>query len=130
MTKKFIEQIIDNEILDHKNAVSFLETRTKEIGITPNKICEVLRNNNKILICGNGGSAADAQHFSSELICKYEKDRKSLSALSLSTDSSALTAIRMILLENLFQDKLKVSEVNRYAHSITKDLILKISSTL
>lgn len=48
---------------------------------------------NKVLICGNGGSAAQAQHFSGELVCKFQKDRRPLPAICLSTDTSVLTAI-------------------------------------
>lgn len=47
----------------------------------------------KILICGNGGSAADAQHFSAELLNRYHRDRPGLPAIALTTDSSTLTAI-------------------------------------
>lgn len=52
-----------------------------------------LKQGNKILCCGNGGSAADAQHFSAELLNRFEKDRKSLAAMALTTDSSTLTSI-------------------------------------
>ena len=48
---------------------------------------------NKILSCGNGGSAADAQHFSSELLNRFERERQPLPAIALTTDSSALTSI-------------------------------------
>ncbi len=48
---------------------------------------------NKILTCGNGGSAADAQHLSAELLCRFEMERPSLPAMALTTDSSTLTAI-------------------------------------
>ena len=47
----------------------------------------------KILACGNGGSAADAQHFSAELINRFEKERRNLPAIALTTDSSVLTSI-------------------------------------
>ena len=47
----------------------------------------------KILTCGNGGSAADAQHFSAELLCRFERERPSLPAIALTTDSSTLTAV-------------------------------------
>ncbi len=47
----------------------------------------------KILICGNGGSAADAQHFATELTGRFEKERMPLAAVALTTDTSALTAI-------------------------------------
>jgi len=52
-----------------------------------------LSNGNKILACGNGGSAADAQHFAAELVGRFERERFPLPALSLVTDSSILTAV-------------------------------------
>lgn len=54
---------------------------------------ETLKNGNKLLICGNGGSAADAQHFSAELTGRYKVERRGLPSIALSTDTSALTAI-------------------------------------
>ncbi len=51
------------------------------------------RTNGKILIAGNGGSAADAQHFAAELVSRFHFDRPALSAIALTTDSSILTAI-------------------------------------
>ncbi len=52
-----------------------------------------LKAGNKILLFGNGGSAADAQHIAAELIGRYQKDRKSLPAIALSTDTSILTSV-------------------------------------
>ena len=52
-----------------------------------------LSNGNKIMSCGNGGSAADAQHFSAELLGRFELDRPEFPAIALTTDTSALTAI-------------------------------------
>jgi D-sedoheptulose 7-phosphate isomerase len=58
------------------------------------KLCiEAYKKNSKILIAGNGGSAADAQHFAGELVSRFNFDRPPLSALALSTDTSILTAI-------------------------------------
>nr|WP_136252593.1 phosphoheptose isomerase [Ningiella ruwaisensis] len=54
---------------------------------------EALIRGNKILSCGNGGSAGDAQHFSSELLNRYERDRPPLPAIALTTDSSTITSI-------------------------------------
>ncbi|MDT0584297.1 MULTISPECIES: phosphoheptose isomerase [Alteromonadaceae] len=54
---------------------------------------QALIRGNKILSCGNGGSAGDAQHFSSELLNRYERDRPSLPAMALTTDSSTITSI-------------------------------------
>jgi len=52
-----------------------------------------LKNDGKILACGNGGSAGDAQHFSAELLNRFEMERPPLSAIALTTDSSTLTSI-------------------------------------
>ncbi len=54
---------------------------------------ETLKSGNKILLCGNGGSAADAQHIAAELSGRYKSDRRGLSGIALTTDTSALTAI-------------------------------------
>ena len=71
--------------------------KMKELLPTIKKAAEVclnaLKNGNKILIAGNGGSAADAQHFSAELTGRFKKERISLPAIALTTDTSALTAI-------------------------------------
>jgi len=56
-------------------------------------ITNALINGNKILSCGNGGSAGDAQHFSSEMLNRYEMERPSLPAIALTTDTSTLTSI-------------------------------------
>jgi D-sedoheptulose 7-phosphate isomerase len=52
-----------------------------------------LTNNGKILACGNGGSAADAQHFVAELVGRFERERLPLAAIALNTDTSILTAV-------------------------------------
>lgn len=62
--------------------------------LTVSQVCErALRAGNKIMLAGNGGSAADAQHIAAELVARFEFDRPGLPALSLSTDTSMLTAI-------------------------------------
>ncbi len=55
-------------------------------------LCSVYKNGGKLLIAGNGGSAADAQHFATEITCQYELKRKGYPAIALATDTSALTA--------------------------------------
>jgi D-sedoheptulose 7-phosphate isomerase len=57
------------------------------------QMSEALRRGGKILACGNGGSAADAQHFSAELINRFERERAPLAAIALTTDSSILTSV-------------------------------------
>jgi len=56
-------------------------------------ICDALAAGNKVLLCGNGGSAADAQHIAAELVGRYEQPRRAFPAISLTTDTSALTAL-------------------------------------
>jgi D-sedoheptulose 7-phosphate isomerase len=56
-------------------------------------LTSALRAGRKILLCGNGGSAADAQHLAAELTGRFERDRRALPAVALTTDTSALTAI-------------------------------------
>ena len=56
-------------------------------------MAQSLRNGGKLLACGNGGSASDAQHFSGELLGRFERERDGLPAVALSTDTSAMTAI-------------------------------------
>jgi len=57
------------------------------------RMVQCLMNDGKILACGNGGSAADAQHFAAELLNRFEMERPGLAALALTTDSSTLTSI-------------------------------------
>lgn len=56
-------------------------------------VCKALRDGRKVMLCGNGGSAADAQHIAAELMGRFLADRSPLPAVALTTDTSALTAI-------------------------------------
>jgi D-sedoheptulose 7-phosphate isomerase len=70
-----------------------METLAGEIESAARTMATALRAGRKILSCGNGGSAADAQHFSSELLNRFERERPGLAAIALTTDSSTLTSI-------------------------------------
>ncbi len=63
------------------------------IAAAAERMVQCLQQDGKILSCGNGGSAADAQHFSAELLNRFEKERPGLAAMALTTDSSTLTSI-------------------------------------
>jgi D-sedoheptulose 7-phosphate isomerase len=65
----------------------------KTIEVAAQKGIQTLKNGKKIMLCGNGGSAADAQHLAAELVSKLCYDRPGLNAIALTTDTSALTAI-------------------------------------
>lgn len=70
-----------------------LELLATPIETAATRIVESLLNNGKVLTCGNGGSAGDAQHFSSEMLNRFERERPSLPAIALSTDTSTITSI-------------------------------------
>src|SRR6201996_6141733 len=70
-----------------------LETLSMPIAAAIDTMFAALANGNRILSCGNGGSAADAQHFAAELIGRFERERPGLPAIALTTDTSVLTAL-------------------------------------
>lgn len=70
-----------------------LESALPQILNATQALAGVLRRDGKILSCGNGGSAADAQHFAAELSGRFERERRPLAGVALTTDTSALTAI-------------------------------------
>lgn len=77
----------------HLAAIQSLRTQEATIHDLGELLIACLRYGNRILLCGNGGSAADAQHIATELVCRFETNRRALPALALTTDTSALTAI-------------------------------------
>lgn len=88
LVKRVIKENIEikNKILEDKNFLLTIEKIAKEM-------IEVFRNGKKVLFCGNGGSAADAQHIAAELSGKFYLDREPLSAEALHTNTSFLTAV-------------------------------------
>jgi D-sedoheptulose 7-phosphate isomerase len=86
-----IERIREfNAVLETMNEDTELLGQISSLG---DKCVKALRDGGKIVLFGNGGSAADAQHISAELIGRYQKERGPLPAIALTTDTSALTAI-------------------------------------
>ena len=89
-----MESTINNEVLQHIETVNKLrEELTPLIKNVAEILVTTIKNKNKIILFGNGGSAADAQHIAAELSGRYKKERRGLPALALTTDTSALTAI-------------------------------------
>ena len=87
-------ELLRNSLEEHLNTIqSLLESNLDEIERAGLLICETLAAGNKVLLCGNGGSAADAQHIAAELVGRYEQERRSFPAIALTTDSSAMTAL-------------------------------------
>ena len=85
---------LETQILVSAETKKSLITQEKNISLSISKITKCLKSGNKILLCGNGGSAADAQHLAAEMLIRLRPhiNRKSYPALSLATDTSTITA--------------------------------------
>ena len=78
---------------EHARVVSYNEEIAQKTAVAVQKIVSCFKNGGKLLICGNGGSAADANHLAAEFINKYMLERRPLPAISLSANQSNITAI-------------------------------------
>lgn len=83
----------DTMINDHLACIRELAASREVISAAAVALSRVTQNKGRIFICGNGGSAADAQHFAAELVGRFERERRALPALALTTDTSILTAV-------------------------------------
>jgi len=88
-----MKSIIENEFSAHLKVAQQISSLTDQVEVAAKMCIDSLKNSGKILIFGNGGSAADAQHIAAELVGRYKIERKGLPAIALTTDSSALTCI-------------------------------------
>jgi len=79
--------------IDTKQALIDDTTRLEALLKVARLASSAIKAGKKIMLCGNGGSAADSQHVAAEFIGRFEKERKSMAAIALTTDTSALTAI-------------------------------------
>ncbi|MFZ5676411.1 MAG: SIS domain-containing protein [Pseudomonadota bacterium] len=77
----------------HQAAFSEMARHLPLIAEMAGLICDRLAAGRKVLVCGNGGSAADSQHFAAELVGRFAIERRALAAIALSTDTSALTSV-------------------------------------
>lgn len=100
-----------------------LELLADPIAAAAERMVACLMNEGKILACGNGGSAADAQHFSAEMLNRFERERPGLAAIALTTDTSTLTSIANdYAYEQVFSKQLR-------ALGQPQDLLLAISTS-
>ncbi|MDY3114258.1 MAG: D-sedoheptulose 7-phosphate isomerase, partial [Helicobacter sp.] len=88
-----MQGLIKAELQSHIEIAKKMESLAESLEKAAQMLINALKNGNKILLCGNGGSAADCQHIAAELTGRYKMERKGLSAIALTTDTSALTAI-------------------------------------
>lgn len=94
LTSQDSSGLLARSLKEHLDTIqALLDSRLSEIEAAGRLMCAALDAGNKILLCGNGGSAADAQHIAAELVGKYEQERRAFPAVSLTTDTSALTAL-------------------------------------
>ncbi|AAQ58331.1 phosphoheptose isomerase [Chromobacterium violaceum] len=100
-----------------------MELLSPGVAAAAERMVACLMNEGKILACGNGGSAADAQHFAAEMVGRFEKERPGLAAISLATDTSGLTAIG----NDYDFDMVFSKQVRALGH--TNDLLLAISTS-
>jgi D-sedoheptulose 7-phosphate isomerase len=100
-----------------------MEQMGTAIAFAAERMADCLLNQGKILACGNGGSAADAQHFSAELLNRFEMERPGLAAMALTTDASTLTSIANdYSFEQIFSKQVR-------ALGQSNDLLLAISTS-
>jgi D-sedoheptulose 7-phosphate isomerase len=86
--------LLTRSLEEHLQALkALLESGLADVERSGRVICDALAAGNKVLLCGNGGSAADAQHIAAELVGRYEDQRRPYPAIALTTDTSALTAL-------------------------------------
>jgi D-sedoheptulose 7-phosphate isomerase len=91
--KEQLSNIIQRGLQEHLGLFQSLAILTPEIERAAGLISGALGGGRKLLLCGNGGSAADSQHIAAEMTGRFVKDRRPLAAIALSTDTSALTCI-------------------------------------
>ena len=84
---------IINILDEYKKLADEFKEKIYDIIAISGIVSNSLKNGNKILICGNGGSAAESQHFAAELVGRFERERKAVPAIALSTDTSIITAM-------------------------------------
>ncbi|MFH0740195.1 MAG: D-sedoheptulose 7-phosphate isomerase [bacterium] len=89
MIEKIKKQFQDNIEL-HQQVISDICPKIEEVAKI---IIQAYEKGNKVLLCGNGGSAADAQHIAAELVGRFKRERRGLPAIALTTDTSIITAI-------------------------------------
>ncbi|SEO72458.1 D-sedoheptulose 7-phosphate isomerase [Mucilaginibacter sp. AW1-7] len=112
------------ELIDHQNTIQrVIDTLQGDIETACEMMTTTLKNGNKVLFAGNGGSAADAQHLAAELTGRFVKERKAFPGIALTVDTSAITAIA----NDYHYDRVFARQVEAYAKP--GDLFIGISTS-
>ncbi len=90
MNSKHLSSLLSEGLTSHQRLIAESQPVILQIA---ERLLACLKRGNKILLCGNGGSAADAQHVAAEIVGRYSRERKGWPAIALTTDSSILTAV-------------------------------------
>jgi D-sedoheptulose 7-phosphate isomerase len=119
-----MKEIIKNSLYDSlKVKEDFVNNNISEIIIIAEKIVVAFTNDRKLMLCGNGGSAADAQHIAAEFIGRFELERPPLPAIALTTDTSVITCIgNDYSFSDIFSKQVK-------AIGIEEDILMAISTS-
>lgn len=86
-------ELLRKALFDHQSVIAQLESLLPQIDTVGQAMRACLQRGNKILLMGNGGSAADSQHIAAEIVGRYKRERRGLPAIALTTDTSILTAV-------------------------------------
>jgi len=116
-------EIFLENLNSHKETAAKLDILAEAVGRAGDLIRETLANGGRVFFCGNGGSAADAQHLAAELTGRYLKNRAPMAGMALHCDSSALTAIA----NDFSFDDIYLRQVK--AHGRAGDLLIGISTS-
>ncbi len=100
-----------------------MDALARPIAAAAERMVQCLKNDGKIMSCGNGGSAADSQHFAAELVNRFEMERPALAAIALTTDTSTLTSIA----NDYHFDQVFSKQVRALGHA--GDVLLAISTS-
>jgi D-sedoheptulose 7-phosphate isomerase len=84
---------VKDQIKEHQEVTALLYPLVPAIETVANRFIEAVKQNKTIFWCGNGGSAADAQHLATELVVRFEKERRPIRSIALTTDTSIITAV-------------------------------------
>ena len=118
--ENIIKKILANSL---KINDEFVRENSSKIGMVAEKIASAFLGDRKLLICGNGGSAADAQHMAAEFVNRFQLERPPLPAMALTTDTSVITSIgNDYSFEDVFSKQVK-------ALGIEGDVLLAISTS-
>jgi D-sedoheptulose 7-phosphate isomerase len=110
-------------VAGHNQAIAAIEGLSDDIGWAADLVASAFAGGGRLLVCGNGGSAADAQHIAAEFVGRYLKERAPYSAIALNANSSALTAIG----NDYGFDEVFARQV--HAHGRAGDVLLAISTS-